>query len=335
MKIVTFQRRSGSKRAGLLVAGNRVLDLGRAYSRLIGGRVPADNTAGIIDSLRGMSSSLVEILQAGDDSLTNCYELEKAAEAGNMEEFLFPIGDTPLVAPIPVPPLLLHFEAHEAHARATHALLGVAKDLFPKSWFTHPIHYLGNPHTIIGPGAVVTFPDGEKEMDFEFEFAAVLSEDVRDASVEDAEEAILGYTVVNDWTARGLQRDLMKAGFGASKSKTFATSVGPYIVTKDEIASPYDLEMIGKINGEEVCKGNTGDGRFTFGEMISYASEGTVLPAGTIICAGAIAKGSGLELGKYLKAGDTVELEIDGIGVLRNKVYEKQHPRVYHPRTDE
>lgn len=331
MKFVTFERRPGSKRAGILISGNRVLDLGRAYSKTLGGkRLPSDDTAGLIDSLRGLSSSLLEILKAGEDSITHCFELEKMALAGNMEECMFSMGDTPLVAPMPETPLILFFNVYEAHASAVHRFVNGTGQL-PPAWHMAPAYAYGNPFSLVGPGSLITFPAGEPYMDFECEIAAVLGEDVRDASLDDAEDAILGYTVANNWTARGLQKELFPLGHGYAKSKSFSTSLGPWIITKDEIADPMNLPVSVRLNGTEVSNGSTAGAAFSFAEMISYASESTLLPAGTIICSGAIRSGSGVSLDRFLRAGDTVELEVDGIGTLKNKIYERQSQPVFQP----
>jgi fumarylacetoacetate (FAA) hydrolase len=334
MRFVSFQRRSRSIRGGLLLSGDRVLDLGRAYTRhqeLRG--VVGDDTMGIIDALRGFGASVLDIVQGGDEALTACFEILKAAQGGELDDFTFALSEAPLVAPIPQPPLLLHFNAFEQHAKAEAIHHGAAEGSpLPKAWYDFPLHYYGSPYNLLGDQQPVIFPDGETLMDFECELGAVLGEDVRDASIEEAEDAILGYTLINDWTARRIESALIAAYVGSSKAKAFATSVGPSIVTKDEIPSVAKLTLRARINGQEVASGEFGDARFTFAEMISYASEGTVLPAGTIICSGAINGGSGLEIGQFLKPNDLVELQAEGIGTLTSKVWERQHPQSYAPK---
>ena len=334
MKIVTFQRRSRSTRGGLLLSGDRVLDLGRAYTRFFESKGPMDDdTMGLINSLRGLGASVLDVLQGGDEALTNCFEILKRVDSGQLDEFIFPLSEAPLQAPIPQPPLILHFNTFEKQARAEAVHHGAStSNPLPRAWYEYPLHYYGSPYNLIGDLAPVIFPEGETHMDFECELGAVLGEDVRDVSVEDAEDAILGYTLVNDWTARKIESALIAAFVGPSKAKTFCTAVGPAIVTKDEVPIVSKLQLTASINGREVASGKMSDARFSFGEMISYASEGTVLPAGTIVCAGAINGGSCLERGEFLKAGDTIVLHADGVGTLTNRVWDRQHPRSYAPK---
>jgi 2-keto-4-pentenoate hydratase/2-oxohepta-3-ene-1,7-dioic acid hydratase in catechol pathway len=311
-----------------------VVDLGRAYTRFHEVRGPiGDDTIGLIDSLRGLGSSVLDILQGGDEALSNCFEILKAVDGGKLDDFIFPLAEAPLIAPIPQPPLLIHFNTFEKQAKAEAIHHGASQSSpLPRAWYEYPLHYYGSPYNLIGDHASVIFPEGETLMDFECEIAAVLGEDVRDVSLEDAEDAILGYTLVNDWTARKIESGLISAFVGPSKAKTFCTGIGPAIVTKDELPDIAKARISARINGKEVAVGKLGDARFNFGEMVSYASEGTVLPAGTVICAGAINGGSCLERGEFLKAGDVVELSAEGIGTLTNKVWERQHPRSYAPK---
>lgn len=332
MKIVTFQRRSRSTRGGLLLEGNRVLDLGRAYERLLEDRQPAsDDTAAIVDSLRGLSSSILEILKGGDDPLLNCFELERRANEGRLEEYLYPLGDTPLVAPIPEPPLLLQFSNYEDSARREADWVGAPK--LPPSWNRYPVHAFSNPFNVQGPGSAVVFPEGETRMDWELEIGAVLVEDVQDATLEDAEDAILGYTMVLSWVARDLQLLLHPAGLGSSKAKAIGCAMGPVIVTKDEVPNPWDLPFQVRQNGVERASGTSVGNHFSFAEMIVFASSGTRLPAGSVLCSGALPGASGMAAGHFLTLGDTVEAEVEGIGFLSAKVYPRQHSNEYRPRS--
>lgn len=334
MRFVTFQRRSASLRAGLLLRGNRVLDISRAYSKLVNDpkNVRRDDTGGLIEALQGLSASILEILKGGQQTIAQCLRLETMAMDGNLEDCLFSLGETPLVAPIPSPPLILHFESHEGHLKALNSKIHGGEGKLPAVWYEFPNYYYGNPFSVYGPNAAISFPEGEAEMDFELELAAVLGQDVTDVNPKDAEQAILGYTIVNDWAARGIQRRVSELGLGPSLAKNFATSMGPHLVTRDELGDPYSLKMAIKLNGKVVSQGKADEARYSFGEMISCASEGSTLPAGTLICSGAFANGSGAEVGQYLKAGDTVEMEIQGLGTLRNTVSEKRRPRVYPRR---
>ncbi|MEO8377522.1 MAG: fumarylacetoacetate hydrolase family protein [Candidatus Sumerlaeota bacterium] len=315
--------------------GNRVLDISRAYGRQVNDKDSKrrNDTAGLIESLQALSASLLEIIKAGQETMAELAKLEEAAGTGSLEDCIFSLGDSPLVAPIPMPPLLLHFESHEGHVKSLHSKLHGDGEGIPDIWYQFPHYYYGNSHGLSGHNADIMFPDGEAEMDFELEFAAVIGQDISDVSAKEAEDAIVGYTIINDWAARSLERKCVSLGLGPTMAKNFATSMGPYLVTKDEVPDPYNLKMTVKINEEVVSTAMTHEARYSFGEMISFASEGNSLPAGTIICSGACANGCGAEIGRYLKSGDVVDLEIQDIGTLRNRVSDKRRAPVYARRS--
>lgn len=329
MRFVSFSKRSTSIRAGLLVRGNRVLDISRAYAKLTSDKrnIRAD-TGGIIEALQGLSASTLEIIKAGGDVLQHCMKLETMALEGNMEDCLFAIGEARLVSPIPVPPVILHFASSEAHEKA---LWG---GKLPETWYQHPHFHYDNPYSLYGTGARISFPEGEEAPDFEMEFAVVLGEETSNAGLKAAEAAIFGYTIVNHWTARSMERRSRGVGLGPGKAKSFATSCGPWIVTKDEISDAFELRMTARVNGETLGTVKSGDLRYTIAEMISWASEGSILPAGTIICTGGMVSGAARPEPRHLEAEDEVELDVQGIGTLKNTVAKLAIPRVYAMRKD-
>jgi 2-keto-4-pentenoate hydratase/2-oxohepta-3-ene-1,7-dioic acid hydratase in catechol pathway len=326
MKLVTFQRRSCSNRAGIITPDGNVLDLSRAFSTKIPPQVVTNSdTSQLLHQLRGLSSSLLEIIRGGDVSLTACYELAKDCAAGEFADLLFPMGDATLLSPLPAPPTIIHFETNFLQIQAENRHIHGEGAIVHQEWFQYPCFNYGSPHLVNGTDAVVQFPEQEHMIDYELELAAVLGEAVHDACVEDAEDAILGYMVANDWTARALQRDLSSY----AKHKSIATTLGPWIITKDQLRDPYNLKTSVQVNGKTVGEGSTATLQFSFPEMISYASEGVFLPAGTVILSGAVAAGSGLLNGQYLNPGDQVDLMIEKIGSLRNRVHERLRPPVF------
>lgn len=330
MKFITFQKRRGSNRGGLLIGGSRVLDLGLAYSKNFNANARPDDTAGMIDALRGLSSSIVDILNSGDDLMRSCFQLEKMAREGNLEDCLYSMGDCTLVAPIPNPPLLIHFNVFESQARRELRWLRGDSDAdLPDHWHTEPAYYLANPGSVLGPGDKVVFPEGEEMIDYELQVGAVLGETISNVGFDEAEDAILGYTLVNAWVARGMQRRACALAMGPSSARGFATSIGPYIVTKDEIPRVQELDLGSHVNGEGTSSSTFADAAFTFPQMISHASQGCTLPAGTIIASGCAPEGSALATQRWLKAGDKVELQADIIGTLTNEVHSRRHPRVF------
>lgn len=323
MKFVTFQRRKGSYRGGLLLEGNRLLDLGRAYTEWQGLEQRANSdTQGLINALRGMSSAILEILKIGEEALTDCYSLERAAMDGELEDCAFSITGARLKAPIPEPPLLVHFSVYEEHNIAEQVeLSGRDPETHADGYSKNPFFYYGNPFAVCGPSDSIRI-GGVEKLDFEFQIAAVISEEVQDAGADDAENAILGYTVACVWVDRVLQQATRAAGFGPSQAKSLAVSMGPSIVTKDVLFDPEDLELAVALNGKALWAGKRGEGRYSFPEMISAASQRFCLPPGTMFLSGAAPGGSLLGTGKTLKIGDVVELSVEGIGSLKHEIEE-------------
>jgi fumarylacetoacetate (FAA) hydrolase len=200
----------------------------------------------------------------------------------------------------------------------------------PEAWYRLPIFYFSNVSEVRGPGDPIWSPAASSELDYELEVAAVVDTPAIDLAPERAEEAIGGYTVFNDWSARDLQRDETVVRLGPAKGKDFASSFGPYLVTPDELADTrrgtgYDLSMTADVNGTETSRGRWSDAQFSFGEMLARASADARLRPGDLIGSGTVGTGCLLEvrdatLGRYLEPGDEVVLRIDRLGALRNPI---------------
>jgi len=231
-----------------------------------------------------------------------------------------------------LPPLLpaagfRDFYAFEAHVRTARARRDLA---VPEAWYRFPVFYFSNPHALFGHEARIPVPPDGDWLDFELEVAAVLGAGGRDLEPAAAEALIAGYCVLNDWSARRVQRDEMSVGLGPAKGKDFATSLGPYLVTPDELADRrsgkgYDLAMIARRNGRELSRGNWASIHYSFGEMIARASRGVDLLPGELFGSGTVGTGCILELGPeaaggWLAPGDRVELEIERLGTLAGTV---------------
>ncbi|MGH8982466.1 MAG: fumarylacetoacetate hydrolase family protein [Acidimicrobiia bacterium] len=234
------------------------------------------------------------------------------------------------VAPPMHPPSIRDFYAFEEHVATARRAREL--EMVPE-WYEAPVFYFSNPHSVIGPDAIVAAPPGCEELDYELEVAAVVGTGGRDLASDVAAEHIAGFTIMNDWSARDLQRREMKVGLGPAKGKDFATSLGPWVVTPDEVADrragkAYDLTMTARVNGFEYSRGNLADLHWSFGEMLAHASRGTRLVAGDVIGSGTCGTGCILELAlvhggdryPWLQPGDVVELEVERLGVLRNTV---------------
>jgi 2-keto-4-pentenoate hydratase/2-oxohepta-3-ene-1,7-dioic acid hydratase in catechol pathway len=252
----------------------------------------------------------------------------RAAQAA--PDAVFGLAEVRLRAPIPVPPSVRDFYAFEDHVRTARTTRGLEID---PDWYELPVFYFSNPAAVTGPGDDIPVPPGCAELDYELEVAAVVGRPGADLEPAAAEAHIAGYTVLNDWSARDLQRREMRLGLGPAKGKDFATSLGPMLITPDEL-EPYrdkkafDLAMTARVNGAEWSRGRLSDIYWSFGEMLAHASRGTVLRPGDVIGSGTCGTGCILELSAvhgsdvypWLGPGDVVELAVDGLGTLGNSV---------------
>ncbi|MDR2162588.1 MAG: fumarylacetoacetate hydrolase family protein [Clostridiales Family XIII bacterium] len=190
-----------------------------------------------------------------------------------------------------------------------------------KLWYEIPIYYKGNCTSFVGNGDEIEYPEGETFRDYELEFAIVTGKQGKDIPKDKALEHIFGFTILNDFSARMTQAKEMASPshLGPAHGKDFANALGPCITTVDEFNLD-DAAMIGRVNGEEWGRGNVNEMYHKVDFVLSYASKSEVVYFGSIIGTGTVGNGCGLELGKPLQPGDVVELEIEGIGVLRNKI---------------
>jgi fumarylacetoacetate (FAA) hydrolase len=237
---------------------------------------------------------------------------------------------------LPLPdnfPSFRDFYAFEAHVRNARKRRGL--EMVPE-WYDAPAFYFSNTASIVGPNAPIRKPPETNELDYELEIAVVVGKEGGDIPVAEADDYIAGFTILNDWSARDIQRHEMKVGLGPAKGKDFATSIGPFLVTPDELepyvlpdrsrGRRYDLTMTACVNGKEISRGNAKEMHWTFAELIAHASRNTTLKPGDLIGSGTVGTGCLTEFpeGTYpwLQPGDVVRLEIDGLGVLENTVTE-------------
>lgn len=223
------------------------------------------------------------------------------------------------------------FYAFEQHVKTARALRGLE---MPPAWYQIPAFYFSNPLAILADGDEVWAPTGSSELDYELEIACVIDHEVSDLPADDrALDCIAGFTIMNDWSARDLQRAEMSIGLGPAKGKDFATSLGPSLVPFSELRDVYrdgrlHLEMTASVNGKPYSRGNAGAMYWTWPQILAHASRDTRLAPGDVIGSGTVGTGCILELtpaavGGWLKPGDLVELTIERLGVLRNRVIER------------
>lgn len=243
------------------------------------------------------------------------------------------VSDVRLLAPLQ-PPTVRDFVTFEEHVEGVRKSVDGAAGV-PERWYAAPTFYFTNPYAVYGPHDDIPVPPGSSVLDFELEVAAVIGREGRDLSPEQARDHIVGYTVFNDWSARDLQSAEMKVGLGPCKGKDTATTLGPYLVTADELERYRDadgflrLALTAEINGEVVGKDLLSNMSWTFEEMVAYASRGTVVRPGDVLGSGTCGNGGclaelwgvrGRQDPAPLKPGDTVTLTVEGIGTVSNTV---------------
>ncbi len=216
--------------------------------------------------------------------------------------------DVDLRPPVLHPPSVRDFYVFERHVKTARASRGLD---VPQEWYEIPVFYFSNPAAIYGPGDEIPKPPDTNELDYELEAAAIIG----------AEGRIGGFTIMNDWSARDLQRVEMRVGLGPSKGKDFATSLGPIVVTPDEFDGSRGT-MVARVNGEERSRGNLADMHHTWDAIVAHAARNTRLLPGDVLGSGTVGTGCILEQGdgRWLQRGDVVELEVEGIGILRNTI---------------
>ena len=228
-----------------------------------------------------------------------------------------PVDGARLLAPLR-PRTMRDFLSFRGHMENALGRLGLP---IPEEWYEIPSYYKGMPDTVIGPDAEIPWPSYTDRLDHELELAAVVGKPGRDIPRERALDHVFGWTIWNDLSARDVQAKELKIGLGPAKGKDWDGSnvLGPCIVTSDEL-DVSDLRMSVRVNGETWGEDTTANMHHSFADLIAYASLAQMLHPGELLGSGTAAGGSGLELDRWLQPGDEVELEIEGIGILRNRI---------------
>lgn len=328
MKLVTYLHPDSTPRPKLgAMVNNAIVDLDAAATW-------AQGACSL--SKEDLPGSMLELIYAGESKweYTRCI-LAEAAKSGDIlslkgakhKSIAYPVSQVRLLPPIH-PLTLRDAYAFENHVKAANENRGKA---VPEEWYQFPVFYYSNPHTIFGTDETIPCPSYTNALDYELEIAAIIGPGGIDLDPDEATKHIFGLTIFNDWSARDVQRSEMKVGLGPAKGKDFASSLGPCIVTLDELSDRatgrpgvYDLTMTARVNNFERSRGNFKDIHYSFGEIISRVSNSTPLFPGDVIGSGTVGTGCLLELtkgeGPWLQPGDVVELEIERIGILRNLI---------------
>jgi 2-keto-4-pentenoate hydratase/2-oxohepta-3-ene-1,7-dioic acid hydratase in catechol pathway len=326
MKLVTFSAGRAGPRAGALIdGGRRVLDLQAAHRARYG------------KSAKSLASVLA-MAQAGFDSVALAEKLVRGASRSRASTHT--LADVRLHAPIPAPPQMRDFLCFERHltqafdaarkvrAAGTPDPAAAIREMeakgilaIPQVWYERPIFYHPNRLNVVGTGHDIEWPFFSDTLDFELEFGCFIGKAGRDIPREKAREHIFGYTIFNDVSARDEQMKEMPGQLGPGKGKDFDTGnvLGPCLVTADELADPYKLKMEARVNGERWGGGNSGEMRWKFEDCIAHVARSETIVPGEFFGSGTVGSGCGLEQMRFLKPGDVVELEVEGIGTLRNR----------------
>lgn len=287
--------------------------------------ISLDGAAEIVNAVLEQIGGSVDVVR--DESDPNAVDLAGSISIGGLD-LLLPRSEVKLLAPLPRPRSVRDFFAFEQHVVAARKQRG---QQVPAAWYRAPVFYFSNHQAILGPDDRVPLPHTE-QLDYELEVACVIGREGRNIDPADAHEYIAGFTIMNDWSARDVQAEEMSVGLGPAKGKDFATSLGPYIVTLDELEDyatddndRWRLEMIARVNGREYSRGNLADMHYTWGQLIAHASRDVTLYPGDVLGSGTVGNGCILELtpeavGGWLEPDDVVELEVAGLGVLKNRI---------------
>ena len=324
MKLVTFELDTPLgrvQRLGALV-GDAVLDLNAATARLLAerghGRPQRVADALVPPDMLAFLEGEGPAMEAAREALAAFAPLADQDARGPHGERLFHrLEDVRLRAPLPRANLIRDFLAFEAHTKRGYERRGQE---LPDLWYRIPVYYKGNPRAIIGPDDTVEWPSYTRKLDYELEIACIIGKEGRDIPEERAHEHIAGYAVFNDFSARDAQMEEVTLRLGPAKGKDFASGLGPWLVTPDEVGDVRDLRMTARVNGALWSDGNSGTSHWTFPQMIAYASRSETLYPGDVLGSGTVGGGCGYELDRWIQPGDLIELSITRLGVLRNRV---------------
>jgi len=325
MRLVSFELPTPAgalTRIGAVLADGRYADLQSAYravlsdtgtskegaARLASATIPSDMVAFIENGVTALDAarSALDWVAANGDQFSDA-------------TLAFTPSAVKLLAPIPRPPLIRDFMAFETHLKNIYPKLGRE---IPPEWYNMPIYYKGNPSAVGADGDAIEMPVYATNMDFEFEFAAVIGKGGTNIKREDAMSHIFGYMIYNDFSAREIQQREMSVGLGPAKGKDFERGhvFGPWLVTADEIPDIYALRMQATVSGQPWCDTSTSTMHWRFDQMIAHASTNEKIVAGEIFGSGTVGGGSAAEMGKTLGRGDEVVLTMDRLGTLTNRI---------------
>lgn len=280
--------------------------------------------AGLLEGDQIIDLDVPDILDGLELVRTGNFSLDKT----------YALSEVKLGPPAHRPPSFRDFFSFEMHVANARRNRGAE---VPAQWYEIPVFYFSNPTAFLGHNEPLNYPWYSQQLDLEQEVGIIIGKSGKNIPAEQAHEYIAGFMILNDWSARDVQMQEMAVGLGPAKGKDFATSIGPYLVTPDELADRlqpdgrYNLETVWKLNGQEKYRNNLSTQHWTFGQCIERASQNVWLRRGDVIGSGTVGNGCLLEEGerreRYLQVGDIITIEIERLGTLQTQVIEPNKER--------
>lgn len=324
MRLITYHRNAEERLGAWINNDQQVVDLAAAALLRNGIAEPA-------------YTSMQSLIEAGNATLDLARRLTENAPS----ETIFPVASCTLRAPLPRPAQLRDFLSFPEHVHGCRVTIGewmIAASIDPErkraeleaarffdvpaGYYDFPVYYISNRMSVIGPDDDVAWPPFSSFIDYELEWAAVIGKEGRQITRNSARDYIFGYTILNDWSARDEQMKAMASpiNLGPGSGKDFANTLGPCIVTADEIPDPYSLAMTARVNGQLASSGNTAAMHYKFEDLIEYLTRSHAIYPGEVLGSGTVGSGCSLETGQSISSGDVIELQVERIGILRNRV---------------
>jgi 2-keto-4-pentenoate hydratase/2-oxohepta-3-ene-1,7-dioic acid hydratase in catechol pathway len=327
MKLVTFEVSTplGPVRRIGAISRDKIIDLNMGYTRYLADKSGSGRHYELAAAL--VPPDMITFFRSGQEGLDAARKtidfVSKSPITGPCgERIVYGITEIKLTAPVPRPNSLRDYLAFEGHASRS----GQRK--LDKAWYEIPVCYRGNPDTVIGHDEIIPWPAYTELLDYELEYGIYIGKEGKNIPREQAAEYIAGYTILNDVSARDIQLQEMVVGLGPVKGKDFCSAMGPCLVTPDEV-NPSNMRMTARINGEVWSDNNSGTSYWTWPQIIEFASMEETLYPGDFLGSGTVEKGCGGELNRWIQPGDAIELEVEGIGILRNRVGERPPKRTF------
>jgi 2-keto-4-pentenoate hydratase/2-oxohepta-3-ene-1,7-dioic acid hydratase in catechol pathway len=309
---------------------NKIIDLNMGYTRYLADKHSNNQAYELATAM--LPPDMISFFQRGkagkdEAELTIDYVVKYQKRGGLLgprgEKIVYKINEVKLKAPVPRPNSLRDYLTFEGHASFS------GKKELDRGWYEIPVCYKGNPDTVIGPDEVILWPAFTDLLDYELEYGIYIGKEGKNIPRARADEYVAGYTIFNDISARDIQlQEMLAGGLGPAKGKDTCSVMGPCLVTPDEL-NPNNLRMMARVNGELWSDNNSGTAYWTWPQLIEFASLEETLYPGDFLGSGTVEGGSGMELNRWIQPGDVVELEVEGIGILRNRVGDKPSKRIF------